>query len=258
MTLFANKVAFVTGASQGIGKATALILAKYGAYIVAVDISKEVEQTAEEIKQLGRECISVITDVTNRERVESAVKTAIKQFDKLDILVNCAGIVSSSLLLGLPEELWDKTIDVNLKGVYLVSQAVSKEMVKRRTGKIVNISSQASKVGEIGNGAYCASKAGVNALTQVLALELAPYNINVNAVCPGYTDTEIMQKVFEIRGPIEQMTPADYEKDLLSSVPLKRMAKPEEIGELISFLCSDKSNYITGIAVSIAGGKILF
>ncbi|OLN32735.1 3-oxoacyl-[acyl-carrier protein] reductase [Desulfosporosinus metallidurans] len=216
MTLFANKVAFVTGASQGIGKATALILAKYGAYIVAVDISKEVERTAEEIKQLGRECISVITDVTNRERVESAVKTAIKQFDKLDILVNCAGIVSSSLLLDLPEELWDKTIDVNLKGVYLVSQAVSKEMVKRRTGKIVNISSQASKVGEIGNGAYCASKAGVNALTQVLALELAPYNINVNAVCPGYTDTEIMQKVFEIRGPIEQMTPADYEKDLLS------------------------------------------
>ncbi|WP_170871462.1 SDR family NAD(P)-dependent oxidoreductase [Desulfosporosinus metallidurans] len=214
--MFANKVAFVTGASQGIGKATALILAKYGAYIVAVDISKEVERTAEEIKQLGRECISVITDVTNRERVESAVKTAIKQFDKLDILVNCAGIVSSSLLLDLPEELWDKTIDVNLKGVYLVSQAVSKEMVKRRTGKIVNISSQASKVGEIGNGAYCASKAGVNALTQVLALELAPYNINVNAVCPGYTDTEIMQKVFEIRGPIEQMTPADYEKDLLS------------------------------------------
>lgn len=131
-------------------------------------------------------------------------------------------------------------------------------MIKYKYGKIVNISSQASKVGEAGNDPYCASKAAVNVLTQVLALELAPYNINVNAVCPGYTDTVIMQQVFEKRGPIEGMSPKEYEENLLSNVPLKRMAKPEEIGELIAFLASDRSNYITGVAITIAGGKVLF
>jgi len=255
-----NKVAIVTGAAQGIGKAVAVILAKYGANIVAADIKTDnIIQVVEKIEALGRRSLAVTMDVSNKEQVNKSICKVTEKFGKIDILVNCAGIVTSSLMVDLKEDIWDKVMDVNTKGVFLVSQAVAKEMIKNSIkGKIVNISSQAAKVGEIGNGPYCASKAAVNMLTQVLALELASYEINVNAICPGYTDTEIMQQVFQKRGPIEGMTSEQYKKKLLLNVPLNRMAKPEEIGELVAFLVSDKSKYITGVAITIAGGKVLF
>jgi NAD(P)-dependent dehydrogenase (short-subunit alcohol dehydrogenase family) len=256
--MLTNRVAFVTGAAKGIGKATALTLAGYGADVAVVDVLKDVERTADEIRALGRKSAGILMDVTRKEQVDSAVKVAVQQFKKIDILVNCAGIVTSSLLVDLDEETWDRIMNVNLKGVFLVTQAVTKEMIKAGYGKIVNFSSQASKIGEAGNGPYCASKAAINVLTQVLALELAAYNINVNAVCPGYTDTEIMQQVFQKRGPLEGMSPEEYEAKLLAGVPLKRMARPEEIGELVAFLSSDRAGYITGITVTIAGGKVLF
>jgi len=255
-----NKVAIVTGASQGIGKAVALVLAKYGANIVAADIKTDgITQVVEKTKLLGRRGLAVTMDVSNKEQVNTAVRKATEEFGEIDILVNCAGIIASSLVVDLKEDIWDKIMDVNAKGVFLVSQAVAKEMIKNSIkGKIVNISSIAAKVGEAGNGPYCASKAAVSMLTQVLALELAPYGINVNAICPGHTDTEMMQQVFQKRGPIEGFTPEQYKGKLILDIPLKRMAKPEEIGELVAFLVSDKSEYVTGVAITIAGGKLLF
>jgi NAD(P)-dependent dehydrogenase (short-subunit alcohol dehydrogenase family) len=161
------------------------------------------------------------------------------------------------LLVDLKEEVWDRVMDVNAKSVFLVSQAVAKNMIKEKYGKIINISSQAAKIGEAGNGPYCASKAAVSMLTQVFALELAQYNINVNAICPGYVDTDIMQQVFKIRGPLEGMTPDQYRAYLLSDVPLKRMAHTREIGELVAFMASDLASYITGVSITISGGKTL-
>ena len=150
-------------------------------------------------------------------------------------------------------------MNVNLKSIYLLSQKVAKNMItnKVKSGKIVNISSQASKIGEYGNGVYCISKAGVNMLTQVLGLELAEHGISVTAVCPGYVNTEMIQEVFQKRGPLEGMTPKEYEKSLTDLVPLKRLVEPEEIAEFILYLSSDKADYITGVSLTIAGGRTL-
>jgi NAD(P)-dependent dehydrogenase (short-subunit alcohol dehydrogenase family) len=254
-----GKVALVTGAAQGIGQAVAYCLAQNGADIAALDINLDgVTSNLPAITALGRQALALQADVTSKSQIHAAVDQTMARFGRIDILVNCAGIVVSSLIENLPEEVWDKVMAINTKSVFLITQAVIPIMKNQQSGKIVNISSQAAKVGEAGNGVYCASKAAVSMLTQVLALELAPYQVNVNAICPGYTDTVIMRQVFEKRGPIENMTPAEYETRLLTDVPLKRMARPEEIGELAAFLASDKASYITGIAITIAGGKVLF
>ncbi len=256
---FKGKVAFITGAARGIGKGAAVILAKYGADIVLADKDKEgIEKAAQEIRGLGRKALAMSIDVSNSADVDRCVNEAVGTFGKIDILVNCAGIVVSSRLSDLPEETWDRVMDINTKGVFLVCKAVSKHMMENKYGKIINIASQAAKVGEAANGAYCASKAAVVMLTQVLGLELAEYNINVNALCPGFIDTEMVREVFEKRGPLQGMTPDEFKNSLLTSVPLKRMGTVEDTGELIAFLASDKAGYITGVPVTIAGGHLLF
>jgi NAD(P)-dependent dehydrogenase (short-subunit alcohol dehydrogenase family) len=258
--MLANRVALISGAAQGIGKATALTLAKEGAHVVAADIRTDgLFQTVNEVKALGRRGLAIPMDVSNRAQVEQCVQRAIREFKRIDILVNCAGISTSNLIIDIPEDEWDRVMDINAKGVFLLCQAVAREMITQDGpgGKIINISSQASKVGETGNGGYCASKAAVNMITQVLALELAPHRINVNAICPGYVDTDLMQEVFQKRGPIEGMTPKQYQEKLVAHVPLTRMARPEEVADLIAFLSSDKADYITGVAITIAGGKTL-
>jgi NAD(P)-dependent dehydrogenase (short-subunit alcohol dehydrogenase family) len=163
------------------------------------------------------------------------------------------------LFIDVEEDEWDRVMNINLKSIFLLSREVAKMMIrdKVKTGKIVSISSQASKIGELGNGVYCISKAGVNMLTQVLALELAEHGISVNAVCPGYVNTEMMQLVFQKRGPLEGMTPEEYEESLVSKVPMGRMASPEEIASLMIYLSSEESSYITGSSITIAGGKTL-
>ena len=253
-----GKVAVVTGGAKGIGKGVAHILSGYGAKVAIADLDDEkAAVTANSIQNRGGIAAAFHIDVSSSKSVQEAVKLIIYTYGAIDILVNCAGIVCSAKLHELDETLWDKVMDVNLKSVYLVSKAVVPYMIAQKSGSIINFSSQAAKIGELGNGVYCASKAGVAMLTQVQGLELAEYNINVNAVAPGYTNTEIMQAVFQKRGPLEGVTPEQYKTKLLESVPMKRMAEPEEIGELIAFLASEKAKYITGISVTIAGGKTL-
>nr|WP_263324683.1 glucose 1-dehydrogenase [Neobacillus sp. Marseille-Q6967] len=255
---FEGKVAFITGAGRGIGKTTALLLAKYGANIVACDLNySDLEKTKAEIEELGRKAIICETDVTNKLQIDQAVQKSVEEFGSIDILVNCAGIISTSLLVEAEEDMWDKVMGINAKGTFLTCQSVAKQMIQQKSGKIVNISSIASKTAEYANGIYCTSKAAVNMISQTLALELAPFNINVNAVCPAYTNTDMMQNVFDNRGPVEGMTPEEYKKVLTSFVPLGRMAEPNEISELIAFLSSDKANFITGVTYTIAGGKEL-
>jgi NAD(P)-dependent dehydrogenase (short-subunit alcohol dehydrogenase family) len=254
-----KKVALVTGSAQGMGRATALVLAGYGCDVIVTDIQTEkLEKTAKDIQALGRRSLAVTTDVSNTEQIVTSVKKAIEAFGHIDILVNCAGIVNASLLYELSEEMWDKVMTINAKSVFIYTRAVANHMIdKGIRGKVVSVSSQAAKLGEYGNGAYSCSKAVISTLTQVFGLELAKYGINVNAICPGPTDTQLMQNVFEGRASLVKMTPEEYAKDWVKNVPLGRMAQPEEMGELIAFLCSDKSSYMTGVSITISGGMTI-
>lgn len=255
-----GKTCIVTGAARGIGKAVAVKYAEHGANVVLMDLNKEtVEATAKEIEALGVTVLPLVVNVTSSKEIDAALQEVESQFTKIDVLANCAGISTSRLILDIEEEEWDRVFNVNLKSVYLLSKGVAKNMIKNevKNGKIVSISSQASKIGELGNGAYCTSKAGVNSLTQVLALELAEYGIAVNAVCPGFVDTEMLREVFQKRSAIEGKAPEEYEELLTSQVPMRRLAKPEEIADFMLFLSSENANYITGTSMTIAGGKTL-
>ena len=251
-----SRVALVTGTAQGIGKATALTLAGYGADIVAADLQEDkIANTVREIQELGRMATGLKMDVGSKAEIEKGVGEALRIHGKIDILVNAAGICPSEMLMEIEEDTWDQVMRVNTKGVLLCSQAVGPQMIENGYGKIVNVSSIAAKTGEYGNGAYCVSKAGVSMLTQVMALELSPHNVNVNAVCPGYTDTDLLHNSFKMRDSDGVVSPENYQQTLVEKVPLGRMAQPGEIAELIAFLVSDKAAYITGAAVLIAGGK---
>ena len=243
-----NKTAIVTGARRGIGRTIALALAKEGANVVVSDISQEDCQTVvTEIEGLGRKGLALKCNVTSRAEVEDMVRRAVAEFGKVDILVNNAGIISFKPFLELTDEDWDNTLNVNLKGQFLCSRAAAKEMAKNKWGRIINIASISS--GGCGIAFpliahYTASKGGVMALTEALALELTPQGINVNAICPGAIDTDMVKGVKE-SGQLEQ---------LLLRIPKGRIGQPEDIANLAVFLASDESDYITGAAIVIDGG----
>jgi 3-oxoacyl-[acyl-carrier protein] reductase len=243
-----NKVAIVTGAAQGLGQAIALTLAREGAKIVVGDINLEkAKEVVEEIRAQGEDAIAVKVDVSQKQNVERMVNAAISKFGQIDILVNCAGICSLSPILEIEEEEWDKILAVNLKGTFLCSQAVFREMVKRKSGKIVNISSASAKMGGIVVGAhYSASKAGIICFTKSLALSAAPYKINVNCVCPGPQKTE-MTDVWgdKINTKFKNM------------IPWKEYGKPQDIAEAVLFLVSAKARYITGEILDVNGGLVM-
>ena len=244
-----GKVAIITGARRGMGKADALAFAKNGAKVVVSDISQEeCELVVDEIKKNGGEGLAVKCDVTNEKEIKEMVKKTVDKFGKVDILVNNAGICEFKPFLELTEEEWDKTLDINLKGYFLCAQAVVKEMVKQKSGVIINIASVV--MGQMGMGMaglahYSASKGGIAALTKTLALEFAPYNIRVNAIAPGAIDT-----------PMAASTKADPKvlEATLAMIPLHRMGKPEEIANTALFLSSNASSYITGSIVVVDGG----
>jgi 3-oxoacyl-[acyl-carrier protein] reductase len=251
MSNLTGKVAVVTGARRGMGRSHALTLAKAGAKVTVADISLEdCQKVVDEIAKAGGEALAVKCDVSQKTEVDEMIKMTVGKFGKIDILVNNAGICQFKPFLDLTEEDWDKTIDINLKGYFLCAQAAAKEMAKQKSGVIVNIASIA--MGQVGMGFvalahYCASKGGIVGMTEALALELAPYGIRVNAIAPGAIDTPMIASV--------QTDPKALESTL-SQIPLGRIGKAEEVSNLVLFLASDDSSYMTGDAVVIDGGWV--
>ena len=241
---FTGKKALVTGSGGGIGKSIALLLAEMGADIVVNDVSIEnAQQTAREIISKGQKTIVSNANVVNDTQVKDMFESIASEFGRIDILVNNAGITKDSLLMDMREDQWDQVMDVNLKGVFLCCKYAAKMMSDQQYGKIINISSASGQAGNIGQVNYAASKGGVIAITKTLAKELARYNINVNAVAPGF-----------IRTPMTQTVPEKVEKYLTGQIPLKRMGEPEDIANAVAFLASDNSAYITGQVLSVNGG----
>ncbi len=244
-----NKVAIVTGARRGMGRTHALKLAQEGVKVVVSDISEEdCQKVVDEIKKAGGEGLALKCDVSQKKEVDELVKKTVDKFGKVDILINNAGIAQFKPFLELTEEEWDRTLDINLKGYFLCAQAVSKEMAKQKSGVIVNIASVA--MGQVGVGFpnvvhYCASKGGIVAMTEALVLELAPLGIRVNVVSPGMIETPMIDPIKQDPKMIE---------GLMSRVPLRRFGKPEEVSDLVLFLASEASSYMTGSAVVIDGG----
>jgi len=244
-----DKVSIVTGGSSGIGKVTALALAEEGSKVVVADVNfEQANKITEEIRALEQEAVAMKVDVTNKAEVQSMVNQVMEKYKKVDILVNCAGILRFSPIEDLSEKDWNDILDVNLTGTFFCSQAVIKTMKKQKSGKIVNISSCAAKVGGVRAAAsYSVSKAGVSNLTICLAKELAPYKVNVNAIAPSMIDTPMTNQ-------------PGYGKEakvnFVKTIPLG-LGKPEDIADAILFLVSDRSRYITGEILDVNGGFVM-
>ena len=240
-----GKVAIVTGAGQGIGKAIALALAREGTDVIVNDINLgSAEEVVGEIEIMERKAIPIRADVSKIDEVKLMVETALGKFKKIDILINNTGICQFTCIADLREEDWDRVMDINLKGVFLCSQAVVTEMKKQKFGRIVNIGSVAGKIGGILVAPnYSASKAGVICFTKSLAKDAAPFGITVNCINPGVIDT-----------PLTQAYPPAKKKALIESTPLGRMGRPEEVAEVVVFLVSDAASFITGESINVNGG----
>jgi len=245
--MFTNKTAIVTGAAKGIGYGIALALAKDGANVVLGDLDSVAnENSAREIENITKShCVAVTCDVSKKDDIETLVKTAKEKFGTLDILVNNAGIFPFKSFLELTETDWDKMLDINLKSVFLCSQAATKIMGEG--SKIINISSIASLIGFEGLTHYCASKGGINGMTRALALELAPKKINVNAIAPGLINTPGVNSGLN----------DESVKQMMTLIPWKRMGLPEDIANAVLYLASPASDYITGQVIVVDGGWTL-
>ncbi len=250
-----GKVALITGASKGIGEGIAKVYAKHGAKVVLLARSSAVEDIAEELNKKGFEALAVKADVTNMADVKKAINSATDRFGKIDILVNNAGICKLGNFLDMTEEDRDFHIDINIKGVWNVTKAVLPLMIKEKHGKIVIMSSvTGDMVADPGETAYATTKAALVGFTKSLAREVAEHNITVNAICPGYVRTPMAESIAK-QSNLEN--PEAVIKGIADAVPLKRLADPEEVGELAAFLGSDESSYITGTQVVIDGGSTL-
>ena len=241
-----NKVAIVTGAARGIGKAIARKLSQDGAAVVICDLLEEVSATAEELRSEGAKVLPLQVNITDLEAVNSMVQTTIDELGSVDILCNNAGIVRDALLVRMKESDWDAVIAVNLKGAFNCTKAVVRHMMKQRWGKIVNTSSVMGIVGNAGQANYSASKAGLIGLTKSLAKELGRRGINVNAVAPGYIVSKMTESL-----------PESEKKKILDFVPLGTLGYPEDVANLVAFLVSDSARYITGQVIPVDGGLVM-
>jgi len=245
-----RKVSLVTGAGRGIGRAICLELAKAGSGIAVNDLSKESgEKVVSEVEKLNRKSSFYKTDVSNHIEVTNMVSDVLKEFRKIDVLVNNAGIATSTLVKDMDEKEWDRVLDVNLKGVFNCSKAVLKDMIKRKSGKIINIASSAAFTGNgVISANYSASKAGIIGFTKTLAREVAPYGITVNAVAPSFIYTDM----------IKELLAGKNIEDYIKLIPLGRPGKPEDVANAVLFLASDKSDWITGQTIHVNGGLLMY
>ena len=242
---FKDRVVLVTGGGRGIGAATAQLLAREGAKVAVSDLD---EGPAKEVAgPIGG--LAIACNVSDRGQVESMVARTVKELGRLDVLVTCAGIIRDNLLFKMTDDDWDSVIDTHLKGTFLCAQAVQKHMVENKYGKMVFLSST-SALGNRGQANYSAAKAGLQGMARTLAIELGPFNINVNTVAPGFVETRMTKATAERMG-------VDYEAFKLgaaSQIPLRRVGQPEDIANVIAFLCSDESGFVSGQNIYVRGG----
>ena len=247
-----DRVAIITGGARGIGKAIALRYTKEGAAVVIADRKAgEAAATVDEIETKGGRAIFVHTDVANNESIENLVNETLRRYDKIDILVNNAGVALMKAITAATEDDWDRVNRVNLKGVWLLTKAVVPEMIANRSGKIINVASMSGLIGYKWESIYASTKGGVISMTRELAVELCPFGINVNCICPGIIDTPIYADIdFPLDDP-ENLEPT------LKSIPLKRLGKPDDVAGGAFFLASDDSSYLMGQILVIDGGYTL-
>jgi len=242
---FKDRVALVTGAGRGIGAATAQLFAREGAKVAVSDLDEgPATEVAGPINGLAIAC-----NVSDRGQVESMVDRTVKEFGHIDVLVTCAGIIRDNLLFKMTDEDWDSVIDTHLKGTFLCARAAQKHMVENKYGKMVFLSST-SALGNRGQANYSAAKMGLQGMARTLAIELGPYNVNVNTVAPGFVETRMTRATAERMG-------VDYETFKLgaaSQIPLRRVGQPEDIANVIAFLCSEESSFVSGQNIYVRGG----
>lgn len=243
-----EKVALITGSSRGIGKATALRLAEDGVNVIInyLNYEKGAEGTAQEIRKMGCKVFTFQADIRSFKETQNLVNFTIEKFAKIDILVNNAGIVQDRTLQKMSLEEWENVIRTNLTGVFYCSKLVIPEMAKQKSGRIINVCSVVGQIGNFGQANYAAAKAGILGFTKSLALEVASKGITVNAVCPGFIDTDMVRKL-----------DSQIKEELLQRIPLRRFGYPREVAELIAFLASERSSYITGQTFNINGGLFM-
>lgn len=252
MTHLSRKIAVVTGGARGIGAAVASRLAKDGAYVAVVDLNEVLaSETAAQIVASGGEARSFGCDVAREEAVSTTIKQIEAAWGGVDVLVNNAGIIKDNLLFKMSVDEWDTVMNVHLRGSFLWARAVQTHMVKQRWGRIINLSSS-SAYGSRGQGNYAAAKAGVQGFTKTLAIELGPFNINVNAIAPGFIATEMTRATAERVG----MGWEEYQAQYLPAIPLRRIGQPSEIASVVSFLSGEDSAYLTGQIIDVAGGPL--
>ncbi|MEK4024187.1 3-oxoacyl-[acyl-carrier-protein] reductase [Mammaliicoccus sciuri] len=248
MGRFDEKTAVVTGASRGIGRTVALRLASEGAKVV-VNYSgsqEKAEAVVEEIRSAGGEAFAFQANVSDADQVKEMMDEAIKQFGSIDFLVNNAGITRDNLLMRMKEDEWDDVLAINLKGVFLCTKAVTRQMMRQRAGRIVNLASVVGVVGNAGQANYVAAKAGVIGLTKTTAKELAARNVLVNAVAPGFITTDMTDELGE-----------EMKEQLLSTIPLGKLGSAEDVAGTVAFLLSDEAKYITGQTINVDGGMVM-
>lgn len=245
--MLSGKIAMVTGGSRGIGRAIAIDLAQAGADVAVLFAGNReaAEETASRIREAGRRAEIIQCDVSDAAQVNEAVKQVVESFGRIDILVNNAGITRDNLMLRIKEEDWDQVIDTNLKGVFLCTKAVTRPMMKQRFGRIINISSVVGLTGNPGQANYAAAKAGVIGLTKTAAKELASRGITVNAVAPGFIETDMTNRLGD-----------EVQSELMNQIPVSRFGKPEDIAHAVTFLSSERASYITGQTLNVDGGMV--
>ncbi len=240
-----GKIAMVTGGSRGIGKAIAVKLASQGANIAILDMVIA-DETISELTKLGVKAIGIQTNVTSADSVTAALDKVVAEFGAVDIVVNNAGITKDNLVMRMKQEEWDAVISVNLTGTFNVVKAVNRQMFKQRSGKIINIASVVGQIGNVGQANYSASKAGVIGLTKTLAREFAPRNIQVNAVAPGFINTDMTAKL-----------PADVKEYFVKNIPAGTFGEASDVANAVAFLAGPDSTYITGQVINVDGGMIM-